>query len=102
MNTACPTCGTEYAVAAKDVGRRIGCAKCGTHLSVTSAGLVADSVSAPSQSMVERQPTNDLTSLWRRADWPTLGIGVGAVLVLWFIFMPIIAASNVERQNAIL
>jgi len=43
MNNACPTCGAVYAVAAKDVGRKIKCKKCSTSLIVADSGLVVDS-----------------------------------------------------------
>lgn len=42
MNNSCPSCGAIYNVAAKDVGRRIRCKKCGTPLTVTEAGLEVD------------------------------------------------------------
>ena len=42
MNNACPTCGAVYAVAAKDVGRKIKCKKCSTSLIVADSGLVVD------------------------------------------------------------
>src|SRR5436853_399181 len=42
MNTACPSCGAIYAVAAKDIGRKIKCKKCGTALKVDDSGLVLD------------------------------------------------------------
>jgi hypothetical protein len=48
MNNACPGCGAAYAVAEKDVGRRIACKKCGTALIVAATGLVRDDVDAPS------------------------------------------------------
>src|SRR2546430_1428854 len=42
MNTACPTCGAIYNVAAKDIGRKLKCKKCNTALKVTEAGLEVD------------------------------------------------------------
>lgn len=42
MNNACPECGAVYAVAEKDVGRRIACKKCNTALIVKDEGLVRD------------------------------------------------------------
>lgn len=42
MNNACPTCGAVYAVAAKDIGRKIKCKKCNTALRVDDTGLVVD------------------------------------------------------------
>ncbi len=42
MNNACPSCGAVYAVAAKDIGRKIKCKKCGSALIVSDAGFVLD------------------------------------------------------------
>lgn len=42
MNNACPSCGAVYAVALKDVGRKIKCKKCGSSLRVAEKGLVLD------------------------------------------------------------
>jgi predicted Zn finger-like uncharacterized protein len=42
MNNACPECGAVYAVAEKDIGRRIACKKCSSALVVTEEGLVRD------------------------------------------------------------
>src|SRR5438552_18664756 len=42
MNNACPTCGAVYAVAPKDIGRKIKCKKCNTALMVDDTGLVLD------------------------------------------------------------
>jgi predicted Zn finger-like uncharacterized protein len=47
MNNACPSCGAVYAVAAKDIGRKIKCKKCGTALVVEDDGLVVDPSKAP-------------------------------------------------------
>jgi predicted Zn finger-like uncharacterized protein len=43
MNNACPECGAVYAVAEKDIGRRIACKKCSTTLVVTADGLQRES-----------------------------------------------------------
>lgn len=42
MNNACPECGAVYAVAEKDIGRRISCKKCSTALIVAEEGLRRD------------------------------------------------------------
>ena len=47
MNNACPECGAIYAVAEKDIGRRIACKKCNTSLVVTGEGLERDAPAAP-------------------------------------------------------
>ncbi len=39
MNNACPGCGAVYAVAEKDIGRRIACKKCSASLVVDEEGL---------------------------------------------------------------
>jgi hypothetical protein len=48
MNNACPECGAIYAVAEKDVGRRISCKKCNASLIVTEQGLEHDGPDAAS------------------------------------------------------
>ena len=48
MNNACPECGAIYAVAEKDVGRRISCKKCNASLIVTELGLEHDGPDAGS------------------------------------------------------
>jgi hypothetical protein len=35
-------------------------------------------------------------------DWATYLFTLGAVLVIWFVMMPVIAMANVERRQAIL
>ena len=47
MNNACPECGAVYAVAEKDIGRRIACKKCNTALIVAEDGLNRDLSFAP-------------------------------------------------------
>jgi predicted Zn finger-like uncharacterized protein len=47
MNNACPSCGAVYAVAAKDIGRKIKCKKCGSALMVADSGLVIDAPVPP-------------------------------------------------------
>jgi hypothetical protein len=47
MNNACPECGAVYAVAEKDISRRIACKKCNTALVVAEDGLRRDSDAPP-------------------------------------------------------
>jgi predicted Zn finger-like uncharacterized protein len=47
MNNSCPECGAVYAVAEKDIGRRIACKKCNTALIVAEEGLVRDDATTP-------------------------------------------------------
>lgn len=47
MNNACPSCGAVYAVAVKDIGRKIKCKKCNSALIVSDAGLEFDAPPAP-------------------------------------------------------
>lgn len=46
MNNACPGCGAVYAVAEKDIGRRIACKKCSASLIVADDGLQLDEAAA--------------------------------------------------------
>ena len=48
MNNACPECGAVYAVAEKDIGRRIACKKCHSALVVADEGLVLDEAASSS------------------------------------------------------
>ncbi|MDB5308421.1 MAG: hypothetical protein JWO38_2623 [Gemmataceae bacterium] len=59
MNNSCPSCGAIYNVAAKDVGRRIKCKKCGTALVVTDAGLEVDDPDAPPRPAAARAVAED-------------------------------------------
>jgi len=47
MNNACPECGAVYAVADKDIGRRISCKKCNSALIVSEEGLIPDEAGPP-------------------------------------------------------
>lgn len=96
MNTACPTCRTEYAVTAADVGRRVACAKCGTHLLVAQTGLKVEPAAAG------RETTASLPRLRVPEDWPTLTFACGSVLVLLFVLLPLIQSAGVERRTALL
>ena len=61
MNNACPTCGAVYAVATKDIGRKIKCKKCNTALMVDDTGLVLDApVAAVATPPRDRDNTDDL------------------------------------------
>jgi hypothetical protein len=35
-------------------------------------------------------------------NWPSIAFTVGAVLVIWFVFMPLIGSANAERRTALL
>jgi predicted Zn finger-like uncharacterized protein len=101
MNNACPECGAVYAVASKDVGRRIACKKCRTLLVVTERGLERDEplTAEPaeedepaSSTEPERETTSYSSGFFARlrnlADVPTYLLGVGTFLSILFLFCP--------------
>lgn len=61
MNNACPECSAVYAVAEKDIGRRISCKKCNTALIVSEEGLKRDdsAASPPKKEEAERGRDRD-------------------------------------------
>lgn len=98
MNSACPTCGTEYAVTPADVGRKIGCAKCGTALTVADSGLIPAPVPAPKAPQPLVPPR--IAAWWRTADKATLAFAVGSLLVVYFLFVPQIESAKVDYRTA--
>jgi predicted Zn finger-like uncharacterized protein len=125
MNSACPTCGAVYAVTPKDVGRKLKCKKCQTALAVTDAGLVVDTPSASAPVVVAAAADDfdtggDLISakgkkvkkfagppgpslgerLAKIGGVPTVLFGIGAFLVIVYLFMPIIGQAAIQRAEA--
>jgi predicted Zn finger-like uncharacterized protein len=113
MNNACPECGAVYAVASKDVGRRIACKKCRTLLVVTERGLERDEplTAEPaeedepaSSTEPERETTSYSSGFFARlrnlADVPTYLLGVGTFLSILFLFLPLLDQAKVARREA--
>lgn len=129
MNNTCPSCGAVYNVAAKDVGRRIKCKKCGSALTVTDSGLEVDGgpaaapASAPAGDDYDDlgdAPPPRSRSASRRSSGGGMGglqvdpmqllkdfgglwsllFGFGAFLVIVFMFMPIIGQAHVKSREA--
>src|SRR5205807_1169926 len=80
-----------------DVGRRVACAKCGTHLVVTQTGLRAESEPAPGAKPEPRPSRFRIPE-----EWPTLSFASGTVLVVLFVLLPLIQSAGVERRTALL
>lgn len=123
MNNTCPNCGAVYNVAAKDVGRKIRCKKCGTPLVVAEEGLVSDEpevAAAPRRPApvddddVEETPPRrsargkrlsglgslDFMQVFKDfGGAATVLFGFGAFLVIVFLFQPIIGAAAVQRAQ---
>ncbi len=118
MNNACPKCGAIYNVAAKDLGRRIKCKKCGESLEVREDGLEIEDPNAPPpapKTVPEMEPEDDeaprrkrrssgqafnpMELLAKIGGIPTLLFGFGAFLVIVFLFMPIIGVAAVDRAQ---
>jgi predicted Zn finger-like uncharacterized protein len=125
MNSACPTCGAVYAVTTRDVGRKLRCKKCSTALAVTDAGLVVDTPSAsappvPAAVVDDFDAGDEVVStkgkkgkkysgpsgpglgerLAKVGGVPTILFGVGAFLVIVYLFMPIIGQAAIQRAEA--
>ncbi|MBN9119601.1 MAG: hypothetical protein J0I06_10670, partial [Planctomycetes bacterium] len=129
MNNNCPGCGAVYNVAAKDIGRKLKCKKCGTALRVTEAGLEEDNGGAPpadpkpapapagaaddyadddepvvkpgKKNKFSRGPgANPLAALSAIGGLPTVLFGFGVFLVILFTSFPIIGAAGTDRANA--
>jgi predicted Zn finger-like uncharacterized protein len=125
MNNACPTCGAVYAVATKDVGRKIKCKKCGSALRVDDSGLVVDAPVAgaappavPAVPAGEFDPADDPGSLAkkkaRRASGggpgfgdfvaniggvPAILFGFGIFFTLYFFFQNSLTNASLQRAD---
>jgi predicted Zn finger-like uncharacterized protein len=73
MNNACPSCGAIYAVAPKDVGRKIKCKKCGTALKVDDTGLVPDTPTGGGPPLIPAVPVTEDEAAAAPADDPDRG-----------------------------
>ena len=129
MNNACPSCGAVYAVTPKDVGRKLRCKKCQTALAVTDAGLVVDTPTAtarPAPEPVAAAVADDFETgdevvttrgkkgrkftgprgpglgelLGKAGGLATVLFGIGAFLVIVYLFMPIIGQAAIQRVEA--
>jgi hypothetical protein len=112
MNKQCPGCKTPYNIGDADIGREFTCFKCNAALVVRKDGLrlanapppSAASVSAVAEPepAVSREPR--LASLdWlskRRPDAATWLFGIGAFLVITFLFFPLINSAKLARAKA--
>jgi predicted Zn finger-like uncharacterized protein len=124
MNNTCPTCGAVYAVATKDIGRKLKCKKCRTGLAVTDAGLVVDTPTGSAQPVpipADRADEfeDEIVStkgkkakkyagpagpglgekLAKIGGVPTILFAIGTFLVIWFTFMDPIGQAAILRAN---
>ena len=124
MNNACPTCGAVYAVAAKDIGRKIRCKKCSTALRVDNTGLVVDAPAAapPPAPVVAAVVADDFDAddevvsprgkksagrkysggpgiLEQIGGVPTILFTLGVFMVIWFTFMTPIGEAAILRSS---
>jgi hypothetical protein len=121
VNNNCPTCGALYNVAAKDIGRKLKCKKCGAALRVTENGLELEddakaasdpkpgSKSSPAMIEDDDEPVvkkksrdrgprgNPLAAV---GGLPTVLFGVGVFFVIVFTSLPIIGVAGTDRANA--
>ena len=112
VNKQCPGCKTAYNIADADVGREFTCFKCNAALVVRKDGLCLANAPppvavAPDNLTVEREPRfasraglGRLPLLaGRLADAPTWLFGIGAFLVIAFLFFPLINHAKVARAK---
>lgn len=128
MNNACPSCGAVYAVALKDVSRKIKCKKCGSALRVAEKGLVLDQPEPEDEEApvaaaeVEEEENLDEdvaprnkkgkkgnrdrgagmnagAMLGKVGGIPTILFGFGVFLVIFFTFMQKIGEAAVLRAD---
>lgn len=124
MNNSCPSCGTVYQVQPKNVGRRIKCKICGAGLYVAEDGLRLDesagSESEPLSELAEsaalaggpgrlirgsRKGSQgggfSLAEVWRFGfHAPTWLFGAGVLLILVFLFLPLIDNAVLLSKQA--
>jgi hypothetical protein len=115
VNQACPVCGTQFKVGPNQVGAQFPCFNCQTPLTVTSAGIQAAG-GAPSTGPMPAMPAMPMSpeppatrpaaaltvgpggpSWWRRVDGPTWLFALGALLVILYLFLPLINTSKARR-----
>lgn len=113
MNKQCPGCQTAYNVSSADVGREFPCFKCNAALVVHKDGIrlanapgpQAQVTAIPAGSASQPETASDVGNGWRRwrgrfGDVATWTFGVGAFLVIIFLFFPLINQAKVARAKA--
>ncbi len=121
MNNACPTpgCDAVYSITPQHIGKRFQCKKCAASLVVTDYGLQLDTgafvagpgptVGAAAEAGLQGVPaapsgpnfwTQFRAKLVDFADLPTWLFGIGAFLVIVYLFFPLIDQAKVERRKA--
>jgi hypothetical protein len=116
VNKQCPGCQTAYNVSPADVGREFSCFKCNAALVVQKDGIrLAGSPAPPTQAIATpaaspAQPEPAATSAGGRNDFRRLAgrlgdaatwmFGIGAFLVIVFLFFPLINQAKVARAKA--
>lgn len=123
MRNDCPACKTVYAVTPQDVGKRIICKQCNAALVIADDGFrvdlsvpvaasktksdrdnAEDDFDPPKKAKRDPKPpvgqelamAKDLYSKY--VDIPTILFGVGAFLILTFLFFPMIGKAKHERR----
>lgn len=116
MNSACPGCGAVYNVTSKDVGRRLKCKKCNAPVIITEQGIEPDSApvtAAPVAAGYAPQEGEDIipskprrlrggfsdTYQQNASLLASLLFGIGAFLVIFEMFMPLIGLAKIEARK---
>jgi hypothetical protein len=127
MNNLCPGCETAYSVQPQHVGRRITCKKCGAGLVVEADGLHMTSPPTPpapsdenpvvaveppppalepAPRLVRPRASFNLSAALKqffdgyREMISTLLFAMGTLLVILFVFLPVIDQAKVARAQA--
>lgn len=114
MNKQCPSCKTPYNIGDADLGRSFTCFKCNAALVVQKDGLRLANATTPAPVVEERDAEaapaerKPARGGWggisrfadRLPDLATGFFGIGAFLVIIFLFFPIINYAKVSRAKA--
>jgi hypothetical protein len=114
VNKLCPGCNTAYNIAAPDVGREFSCFKCNAALIVRKDGIrLANAPPAPvavDAGIPAAEPDASGTPYAGPNSWQRLTVwfgvvatwlfGIGAFLVIVFLFFPLINQTKLARAKA--
>jgi hypothetical protein len=126
MQVTCPACGSAYTVGPQHIGKSFPCRSCGTTVTVPAptapvpgGAPAAAPVMPPAAAATQAEPADAVQAISNsaaafatgrvlqqklmtrvRADVASWALGVGVVVVLFFMFMPVLDAAKVARRHA--